>query len=132
MGKIPDEVRDLIEGRNFAHVATVNPDGSPHVTPVWVDIDDDTVIFTTADGRTWPENLRRDPRVAISIHDQENPYSSARIRGTTRMEPDTGNAHSNLAAKKYMDVDTYPVPEGQTRIVVRVEPERATYSPPGQ
>jgi PPOX class probable F420-dependent enzyme len=132
MGKIPDEVRDLIEGRNFAHVATVNPDGSPHVTPVWVGIDGDTLVITTAEGRAWPENLRRDPRVAVSIHDQENPYSSARIRGTTRIEPDTGNAQSNLAAQKYTDADTYPVKDGERRMVVWVEPDRATYSPPGQ
>jgi PPOX class probable F420-dependent enzyme len=132
MVRIPTEVAKLIEGRNFAHIATVNADGSPHVTPVWIGLEDGKIVTTTAEGRVWPENLKRDNRVAISIHDQENPYSSARVHGTTKIEPDAELAYSNKAAQKYMDADEYPVSEGEQRLVVWVEPETATYSPPGQ
>ena len=78
---IPPAVRKLFEDKNFAHVATLMKDGSPQVTVVWVDIEGDRIIVNTAEGRAKPRNVRRDPRVAISIADQRNPERAAFIRG---------------------------------------------------
>ena len=74
-------VRKLLESPNFAHLATVMPDGSPQVTPVWVDYDGEHVLVDTAEGRQKPRNLRRDPRVALSVVDQGNAYAWVAIRG---------------------------------------------------
>ena len=74
MAEIPAEAQHLLKGKHCAHVATLMPDGSPQVSPVWVDVEDGQVLFNTAEGRLKPQNLRRDPRVAISIVDDDNPY----------------------------------------------------------
>ena len=78
---LPPTVRRLLEGKNIAHVATLMRDGSPQVTAVWVDVDGDRILVNTAEGRTKPRNVRRDPRVAISIADAETPEVAAFIRG---------------------------------------------------
>src|ERR1700693_3360179 len=77
---LPVAVRELLEGKNFAHVATLMRDGSPQVTAVWIDVDGDRILVNTAEGRTKLANVRRDPRVAISIVDQADPYRAAFIR----------------------------------------------------
>src|SRR3989304_7601962 len=79
--KLPEGVKKLFEEPNFAHLATIMPDGSPQVTPVWVELEGDRIVGNTAEGRLKPRNVRRDPRVAISIVRQENPYQAAYIRG---------------------------------------------------
>ena len=81
MAQIPQDAVHLLEGVHFAHIATVMADGTPQVTPVWIDHDGDTVSFNTAAGRFKEKNLRRDPNVAISIIDAENPYAPLVIRG---------------------------------------------------
>ena len=80
MTTIPASHRDILEGKNFAHVATLMKDGSPQVTPVWIDIEGDTIV-NTAEDRAKPRNVRRDRRIAISVHDQANPYRYIQIRG---------------------------------------------------
>lgn len=81
MIELPEEVRDLLEGPNFAHLATVLPDGAPHSVPLWIGVEGEHIVFfaqvTSVKGR----NIERDPRVAISICNRENPYKAARIRG---------------------------------------------------
>src|SRR2546422_4675973 len=79
--KLSDEIKALVRGANFAHMATLMPDGSPQVTPVWVDLEGDRILVNSAEGRTKPGNVRRDPRVAISITSGENPYAAAFVRG---------------------------------------------------
>ena len=81
MARLPDAVRERLEAPTFWHLATLNADGSPQVTPMWVDVEDEHVIFNTAIGRVKEENLRRDPRVSISNIDAENPYDRIEIRG---------------------------------------------------
>ena len=82
MAPLPPEVRALVEGRNFAHVASLMPDGSPHSVPVWVGLEGDLLTFYTASPKSQKvRNLLRDPRVGISIVDHDNPYRAARIRG---------------------------------------------------
>ena len=78
---LSDGIKKLFVEPNFAHLATLMADGSPQVTPVWVDIEGDRIIVNSSEGRTKPRNVRRDARVALSIYNQENPYSAAFIRG---------------------------------------------------
>ena len=80
--ELPDSVKALFAGRNWGHLATLMGDGSPQVTPLWVDIDDQgRILVNTAEGRTKPRNVRRDSRVAISVTNQENPSTAAWVRG---------------------------------------------------
>lgn len=125
MVKLPDGVKKLLDGPNFAHVATVMPDGSPQVSAVWIDTDGDRIRFNTAEGRVKPRNIRRDPRVTISIIDQKNPYSWAAIRGrVVEMTEEGGDAHIDSLAKKYLGQETYPNRQpGEVRLIVVIEPE---------
>src|SRR4051812_40910627 len=84
MAQIPAEATKLLEATNFADVGTLMPDGSPHVTPVWIGHEGDTVIFNTAKGRVKEKNLRRDPRVSVAVHNEENPYEYLMVRGKAR------------------------------------------------
>lgn len=79
--KLNEEAIKLIEGRNFAFLATIMPDGAPHVAPVWIDREGDTILVNTATGRVKQRNVARDPRVAISVADQNNMYDKIVVRG---------------------------------------------------
>jgi PPOX class probable F420-dependent enzyme len=91
MPGIPDDVRPLLEGRNFAHLATVGEDGAPHSVAIWVGTEGDRVAFFTQETSRKARNLARDPRVALSLVDRENPYRTARLRGRV-VETRTGEA----------------------------------------
>jgi PPOX class probable F420-dependent enzyme len=132
MAEIPAEARHLLGGKNFAHVATVMEDGSPQVSPVWVDSEDGLVVFNTAEGRLKPKNLRRDPRVAISITNPENPYESLLIRGrAVELTHEGADEHIDALAKRYMGVEEYPLRQpGEVRVIVKVEPERVQHMAP--
>jgi PPOX class probable F420-dependent enzyme len=132
MAEIPAEARHLLGGKNFAHVATVMEDGSPQVSPVWVDSEDGLVVFNTAEGRLKPRNLRRDPRVAISITNPENPYESLLIRGrAVELTHEGADEHIDSLAKRYMGVEEYPLRQpGEVRVIVKVEPERVQHMAP--
>lgn len=115
----------LIEGKNFAHVATIMPDGSPQVTPMWVDRDGGTILVNTRIGRVKQKNLARDPRVAISIADQSNPYDKVVIRGHVVSQTTEGaDEHIDKLAKKYTgeDFDSLRTP-GEKRIIIKVKPK---------
>ena len=119
-----DEAKLFLEP-NFGSVATVRADGSPHVTPVWVDYDGEHVVFNTAEGRAKVRNLRRDPRVAIEVYGRENPYSYVAVTGTAEIVEEGADEHIDKLAKKYLGVDTYPYRRpGERRLIVRVRPER--------
>ena len=79
--KLTQNAVKLIEAKNFAHLATLRRDGSPHVAPVWVDHDGDIILVNTAVGRVKQKNIMKDPRVGLSITDQNNPYERVEIRG---------------------------------------------------
>ncbi len=123
-GTLSDGVRKLLEGRNFAHLSTVMADGSPQVSAVWVDYDGKHILVNTAEGRQKPLNLRRDPRVAISIVDHEKPYVSATIRGrVVELTHDGADAHIDKMAKKYLGQETYPFrAPGEQRLILKIEP----------
>ena len=83
MVKLTDTAKNLLtEGKNFATVATVMPDGSPQATVVWIDTDGSNVIFNTAEGRVKTDNLQRDPRICVAVTNSENPYQQVVIRGS--------------------------------------------------
>lgn len=129
MATIPEEAFPLLEGMHLAHVGTINADGSPQVTPVWVDHDGDTVLINTAKGRIKERNLSRDPRVSISIVDAANPYRPLTIKGRVlELTEEGADAHIDKLAKRYLNEDSYPFRQpGEVRILVRIEPERVTY-----
>ena len=118
-------IKKLFQEPNYAHVATLMADGSPQVTPVWVDIEGDRILVNTSEGRAKPRNVRRDPRVAISIVKQDNPYSSAYIRGrVAEMRHEGAKEHIDELAKKYLGQDTYPyLQPGEQRVIMVIEPE---------
>jgi PPOX class probable F420-dependent enzyme len=122
---IPASHRDLFEKPNFGHLATLMPDGSPQVTPVWVDIEGDTILFNTAEGRVKTRNLDRDGRVAISVADQQNPYRYIQVRGRVVSRTREGaDAHIDKLAKKYLGQDRYPFRQpGEQRVIYRIQPE---------
>ena len=128
MAPLSDEARKaLSEGKNFATIATLMPDGSPQATVVWVDTDGEHVIFNTGEGRVKTENLRRDPRVAVSVFNPERPYDKVNIRGrVVEMIHEGAIDHVNSMAKKYMGVDVYPglaANPDETRVIIKIAPD---------
>ncbi|HYM14784.1 MAG TPA: PPOX class F420-dependent oxidoreductase [Dehalococcoidia bacterium] len=119
--------RTLIEGKNFASVATINADGSPQVTPIWADFDGAHVLLNSEEKRRKVRNLKRDPRVSVSIFDQQNPYDYVEVRGRVVEITREGAAeHIDKMAKKYLGQDKYPGNRpGDVRVIIRIEPEHA-------
>lgn len=126
--KLSDDVKKLFSDANFGHLATLMPDGSPHVSIVWVDIDGDRILVNTQEGRVKPRNVRKDPRVSISIYDQQNPYKSATVTGRVVEITHEGAEESiHKLAKKYMGADKYPyLQPGDQRVIFVIEPDHVT------
>ncbi|BBL78510.1 PPOX class F420-dependent enzyme [Rubrobacter xylanophilus] len=126
---IPESHRDLLESRALAHVATIGPKGEPQCNPVWFDWDGEYIKFSQTTARQKYRNVRRDPRVALSIVDPENPYRYLEIRGVVeKIEDDPDYAFINAMAKKYLGVDEYPYHQpGDERVIVHVRPEHTTH-----
>ena len=125
---IPDKYRDLFQKRAFANLATLMPDGRPQVTPVWVDYDNGHIIVNTAKGRQKDLNMRRDPRVSMSIVDPDNPYRYVELRGKVSEVTEKGaDAHIDKMAKKYLDKDKYPFRKpGEVRVLFKITPEHSS------
>ena len=122
------EDRALLTGRNYAHLVTLDPDGRPQATPVWIDVDDeDRVLVNTAVGRRKDRNVRRDPRVAISLHAQDDPYRWLAVQGTVTSSVGEPEALRHIAAlaRRYDDREWIPV-AGQERVIHRIRPDRVT------
>jgi PPOX class probable F420-dependent enzyme len=126
MAKIPNNYLDLFDKKAFANIATLMPDGSPQVTPVWCDYDGENVLINTAAGRVKDNNLQREPRVSLSILDPDNPYRYLQIRGRVVERTHEGaDEHINKMSKKYLGVDVYPYrAQGEVRILYKIKPER--------
>lgn len=126
MAAIPEQYRDLFTKKAFAHLATVGKDGAPQSTPVWLDYDGTHVRFNTARGRVKDRNLQRNPRVALSMLDPENPYRYIQVRGrVVEMTEKDADAHIDALAKKYIGQDKYPWRRpGEVRVTVKVLPEK--------
>jgi len=127
-GQISEGVKKLFEEANFAHLATLMPDGSPQVTPVWVDFDGRHVLVNTAEGRQKPRNIRRDPRVAIDVIRQGSEYAFAQVRGrVVEITSEGAEEHIDRRAKKYLGRDTYPFRQpGEERIILKIAPEHVS------
>ena len=124
MAAIPEEFQDILKKKSFVHLATKMKDGSPQVSPVWVEYDGEHIVVNSAKGRLKDRNMRADERVALSATDPDNPYRALMIRGRiTRITEDGADDHIDALAKKYLDEDKYPfrVPE-ETRVKYYIEP----------
>lgn len=119
--------RKFFEDKNIAFVATLMKDGSPQITPVWIDIEGDSILVNTAMGRVKQKNIEKDPRIAISIVDRNNPYHMVSVRGevTEEITGQVAEDHIDKMAKKYLDKDKYPLrTEGEQRILLKVTPKK--------
>jgi PPOX class probable F420-dependent enzyme len=113
-------------------VATVNKDGSPQVSAVWIGLDGDLITFNTAEGRVKTSNVHRDERVAVSIHDQANPYENLIVQGkVVEITHDGADADIDALAKRYLDADSYPFRQpGEERVIVKIEPQKVNHTNP--
>lgn len=119
-----ETTKGLLDGKNFATVATLNADGSPQTSVMWVGRDGDTLLFSTTTARLKARNMARDPRVSISIFATENPYRTVEIRGTAELTEDSGRTVQRAISHKYLGQDPPAELAGVVRVVVRVTPER--------
>jgi PPOX class probable F420-dependent enzyme len=123
--KVPASFMDIMSQKKaYAHLATVMPDGTPQVTPVWFDMSGDKVRVNTARGRVKDRNMQKNAAVALSVIDPDNPYRHVAIRGRIANITEEGaDAHIDSLAKKYLGVDTYPRRQpGEVRVIYEIEP----------
>jgi PPOX class probable F420-dependent enzyme len=119
----PQEV-ELLNEPQIATVATVMSDGSPQLTPVWIDTDGEAILFNTAKGRVKHRNLVRNPKVAVTVVDKDDFYRLVNVRGTAHIVEEGADEHIDKLAKKYLGADSYPWrKESEQRIIVRVVPD---------
>jgi len=131
MAELPPEVRALFEGANFAHLATLTRDGSPSSTAIWAGLEGDDVVFFTQEGSLKARNMERDPRVAISITDHDDPYHAAQLRGRVKevRGVDEANALADELAVRYTG-EPFPYKPPTSRLyVVEVDKVRSTQLP---
>jgi PPOX class probable F420-dependent enzyme len=125
MATLTEKAVELISKPNFAYIATLKPDGSPHVSPVWIELSGEKILVNTAVGRVKEQNVRRDPRVAISVGDKENQYDKVDIGGRVVeiIEGEEADRSIDALAKKYLGVDDYPYRKpGEQRVILLIEP----------
>jgi PPOX class probable F420-dependent enzyme len=137
MGKdtvqLTEPIARLFQGKNFAFVSTLMKDGSPQITPTWVDIEKNneySILVNTAEGRIKHKNLSRDPRLAISVINGGNPYEMVTIQGKVieQITRDAADEHIDKLAKKYLDLDKYPGRSpGEKRVILKIKPEKIFY-----
>ncbi|HKW62356.1 MAG TPA: PPOX class F420-dependent oxidoreductase [Candidatus Acidoferrum sp.] len=125
---IPEEYVDLLEKQAFGNLSTLMKDGSPQVTPVWVDFDGKHVRVNSAKGRVKDNNMRRDPRVAIALQDPANPYRYLEIRGRVVEITEKGaDDHINKLSQKYLRNPVYPFRKaGEVRVIYKIEPQKVS------
>jgi PPOX class probable F420-dependent enzyme len=129
MTAVPDKYLDLLEQKKaFANLATVMPDGSPQVTPVWFDYAGGVIRVNTAKGRVKARNMKEGTPVAVAIMDPDNAYRYVQLRGRVkRMTEEGANAHIDVLAKKYIGEDKYPWAQpGEVRVMFEIEPVSAS------
>ena len=124
MAEMPQIVRDILDKKTFVHLATRMKDGSPQVSPVWVEREGDQIVINSAKGRLKDRNIRADERVALSATDPDNPYSSFMIRGkVVKITEEGADEHIDKLAKKYLDKDKYPFRSpDEVRVKYYIEP----------
>ncbi len=119
------KAKALVARPVLANIATVDAEGRPQLTPVWIDLDGEDLVFNTAKGRAKEANLEANPHVAVSVVDPDDPYNVVVVRGTVVPEEAGADAHIDSLAKKYLGVDTYPMRKpGEVRIKYTVKADR--------
>jgi PPOX class probable F420-dependent enzyme len=128
MSSIPDEYLDLFEKKAFASLATMMPDGTPQVTPVWVDYDGQYVLVNSARGRQKDRNMERDPHVALCIQDPDDPYRYIQVRGrVVEITTQGADAHIDKLAHKYTGREKYGNKKpGEVRVIYKIMPEKVS------
>ena len=120
---ITKEAIKILEGKNFASLATINRDGSPQVSVVWIDYNDNHILINTAKNRIKTNNMKRDPRVSISVTDAKNPYYQITFKGIVKnISESNADDHIHSLAKKYLNQDKYPISDKEIRVIVSIEP----------
>ncbi|MBU8858460.1 MULTISPECIES: PPOX class F420-dependent oxidoreductase [unclassified Micromonospora] len=123
MAILSEEDLALLGEPQLAHVATIEADGTPHVTPVWVDTDGEHIVFNTAKGRQKYLNMSRNPVVAVSVADKADDFRTLWVKGTVEFVTEGADEHIDRLAKKYLGQDTYPWRRpGEERVIVRITP----------
>jgi len=129
MAAIPEKYLDLLQQKKaFANLATLMPDGSPQVTPVWFDYKDGVIRVNTAKGRVKARNMKQGAPVALAVMDPDNPYRYVQVRGRVkRVAEQNADAHIDTLAKKYLGKDKYPwARPGDVRVIYEIEPTSAS------
>jgi PPOX class probable F420-dependent enzyme len=126
MNKIPESHIDILNKKSFAHLATIMPDGTPQVTPVWVDYDGEYIVINSARGRVKTRNMQVGSPVAVEIMDADNPYRYLQVRGKVAVATEEGaDAVIDSLAKKYMGADSYPFRrEGEVRVTYKISVDK--------
>ena len=124
--KMDSKVINLLNGKNLVFIATIMKDGSPQVSPVWANLEDEHIMVNTAEGRIKHKNVLRDPRIALSIVDSNNPLDMTSIKGiVVEIIPDYDYIHANKLTKKYLGKEKYPFRrENEKRIIFKIKPEK--------
>ena len=126
-GAVPKEFEEIFQKKTFAALATVMPDGTPQVTPVWIDYDGKSVIVNSARGRRKDKNMKVGAAVALSLTDPDNPYHFVQVRGRVSEVTEKGaDEHIDRMAKKYLGKDQYPFRQpGEVRVIYKIAPDSA-------
>jgi PPOX class probable F420-dependent enzyme len=120
--ELSESIKKVLADKAYGHVVTVNPDGSPQMTMVWVDVDGNDVLFNTGDGGVKVRNLRRDPRIVISVQDRNAPQTHAVFHGNATVTAEGADQHIDKLAKRFLGLDTYPWrTPGRERLIVRTK-----------
>ena len=123
--KLPQSVKKLLQDKSYGHVVTVNAEGKPQVTMVWMDVDGDDVMFNTAEGRLKLQNLRRNPHITVSVQDRNEPQLYAVVHGKARVTETGADEHIDKLAKRFLGADKYPFRQpGEKRVIVRISVDR--------
>lgn len=123
--KLPQSVKTLLQDKAYGHVVTLGSGGKPQLTMVWMDVDGDEVLFNTAEGRKKSLNLRRDPRILVSVQDRHDPQAHAVLHGTARVTEAGADEHIDKLAKRFLNADKYPFRQpGEKRLIVRISVDR--------
>lgn len=122
---LPQSVKKILEDKAYGHVVTLNPNGTPQATMVWTDVEGDEVLFNTAEDRVKPKNLRRDPRIVVSVQDRNGPQSHMVFYGKATVTEVGADAHIDKLAKRFLGADKYPFRRpGEKRVIVRIKVDR--------
>jgi PPOX class probable F420-dependent enzyme len=122
------DLQRLLQGRNLAFISTLSRDGSPHITPMWADMEGDIILINTFESSAKSKNIKKDPRIAISVVESNNPYNMVSIKGTVIDQTTEGaDEHLKKLAKRYLGIGKYYYREpNRKRVILKIKPEKAT------